>query len=60
MIDITSSEWLAYKNIRAPYTCIQCGHKVGLSFIEKRHNCKHPMFDKEGNLPNDPIMFQPL
>lgn len=31
-----------------PYTCLKCGHKTGLSAIEPRHDCKKPMFTKEG------------
>lgn len=32
----------------AIYTCSNCGHKTGLSFIESKHDCSNPMFDKEG------------
>jgi len=31
----------------SPYTCCSCNNKSGLSFIEPKHNCKFPMFDKE-------------
>lgn len=27
-----------------PTTCMGCGHPVGLSFIEKKHECHAPMF----------------
>ena len=30
----------------AIYTCCGCGNKSGLSFIESKHSCKNPMFDK--------------
>ena len=35
-------------NTSAPYTCCSCGNKSGLSFIENKHFCKNPMFDKKG------------
>ena len=34
--------------VSAPYTCMGCGNKSGLSFIEKKHVCTNPMFDKDG------------
>lgn len=37
----------------SPYTCMRCEHKTGWSWIEPKHDCRNPMFDKEGNLnPN--------
>ena len=32
-----------------PYTCLHCSNKVGWSWIEPKHDCSRPMFDKEGN-----------
>jgi hypothetical protein len=41
------------KQTNCPYTCMGCGNKTGWSWIEPKHNCRNPMFDKEGNLnPN--------
>ena len=30
----------------APYTCMRCGRKTGLSTHEKNHDCNNPMFDE--------------
>lgn len=34
----------------APYECLRCGNKVGLSWIEPKHNCKEPYFNKDGSI----------
>jgi len=36
------------KQTRCPYTCMSCGNKTGWSWIEPKHNCNNPMFDKKG------------
>ena len=30
----------------SPYTCCSCNNKSGLSFIEPKHICSFPMFNK--------------
>ena len=39
---------IKFFKVAAPYTCMSCGNKSGLSFIEKKHLCTNPMFDKSG------------
>lgn len=34
----------------APYRCLKCNNMVGLSYIEQKHNCNKPLFDKDGNI----------
>ena len=29
------------------YTCCSCGNKSGLSFLEPKHSCKNPMYNKK-------------
>jgi len=41
------------KQTNAPYECMRCGNKSGWSWIEPKHNCNNPMFDKKGNLRED-------
>lgn len=38
------------KQTKCPYTCMSCGCKTGWSWIEPKHNCKNPMFDKNGKI----------
>lgn len=41
------------KQTNCPYTCMRCGCKTGWSWIEPKHKCNNPLFDKKGNLnPN--------
>ena len=42
----------------AIYTCMQCGHRSGLSFVENKHDCKRPMFDKEGIPIHEGVIYQ--
>ncbi len=55
---LKTPEWENYKRIRAPYTCLRCGSKIGLSFIEGKHDCNKPMFNKNGNHLKDPIVYE--
>jgi len=41
------------KQTRCPYTCMSCGNKTGWSWIEPKHNCNNPMFDKKGEFNNN-------
>lgn len=38
--------------ISSPYTCMCCGNNSGLSFVEPKHNCRFPMFNKN-HIPNE-------
>ena len=49
---IDSESWENYKNLRCQYTCFRCGNRVGLSFIEHKHSCSNPMFNKSGEKIN--------
>lgn len=41
---------LAGKQTNSPYTCLRCENKVGFSWVEPKHDCNNPMFDKNGNI----------
>lgn len=30
----------------SPYTCCSCGNSSGLSFLEPKHSCNNPMYNK--------------
>ena len=32
--------------VGSPYTCCSCGNKSGLSFLEPKHDCRKPMYNK--------------
>jgi len=37
----------------APYECLHCGNKVGLSWIESKHNCNKPFFNKDVSITQE-------
>lgn len=37
----------------APYKCLRCGNRVGLSFVEKKHDCTKPYFTKDGSITDE-------
>lgn len=41
------------KQTASPYICMSCGHKTGWSWVENKHDCNNPMFDKKGNINPD-------
>jgi len=36
----------------APYVCLYCKNRVGLSWIEPKHNCNEPLFNYLGEITN--------
>lgn len=41
----------------SPYECCGCGNNSGLSFLEPKHNCKNPMYDKN-HMPREEYLSE--
>ena len=42
--------------VGSPYTCCSCGNKSGLSFLEPKHDCRKPMYNKS-HIPHEKYMI---
>jgi len=55
--EISKKEFKKTFNAYASYICTKCGNRTTAPFIEKKHSCLDPMFDKEG-FPNRDYMIR--